>query len=125
MESFENMREKYEMYNKMNEKLIKIFNEYSVKDEIYNIGNERKNMTVCAIKKFALEHIKKYGYIDNIEYHHYLILEILRYLGIELDIGVNIKKEIIAKYKKQFKTIINKSNKKFYIDNIKSDILYN
>ena len=109
---------KYELYKTMSDKLIKIFDKYSIKDEIYNIENERKNMIICAIKKFALEHIKKYGYIDDINYHHYLILEILKYFGIELFICINVGQEIRARYHNKFKTIMNESNKKFYIDHI-------
>ena len=122
MVSFENMIKKYEMCEKMNEKMLEIFNKYSLEDEIYNLEEEVKVLIKSVMKKMAIGHIKKYGYIDNNKYFHYLILEILSYLGIDMGILLDMDRDERREYKKKFDTLIKESNKKLNINNIKNKI---
>ena len=122
MESFENTKREYEMYRKMSDELMKKYDEYSLEDEIYDLTKAQKNMIVGYVKNFALEHIKKYGYINDDNYTLYIILEILRYFGIEMYVGVDVTE--IDKYQNRFENVIKKCNMNF-INDIKSATLYN
>ena len=122
MASFENAEEKYAIYKNMCDDLIGRFESFSTEDEIYNLSTSEKNMIVLYIKNFTYDHIEKYGYIDDDNYNLYLILEILRHFGIEMDIGVDVTE--IDDYCDRFRNIMKRCNKNF-INDLKSEMLYN
>ena len=121
MKHFETEEEKYALYKQMFNDLMKRFESYSIEDEIYNLSTSEKNMIVLYIKNFTYDHIEKYGYIDDDNYNLYLILEILRHFGIEMDIGVDVTE--IDDYCDRFRNIMKSCNKNF-INDMKSEMLY-
>ena len=122
MERFENMPEKYVIYKKMYDDLMKRFRSYSTEDEIYNLSMSEKNMIELYIKNFTYEHIVKYGYIIDDNYNLYLILKILSHFDIEMDIGFDVTE--IDDYEERFRNVMMKCSKNF-INDMKSEVLYN
>ena len=66
----------------------------------------KKNEIVFAIKHFTLEHIRRYGYIDDDEYITFMFSQMMEHFDIDLFIYADIREEMIEEYEDRFKTLI-------------------
>ena len=103
MVKFDDMRIKCKLYKKLSNKLIKIFDNYSIEDEIYILTKEQKNIIKFYINFFSFIHVEKYGYLDDENYNLYLLIEILNYFDVHL--YTDVDQSVIKKYEYHFKEV--------------------
>ena len=103
MEKYEDLENKCKLYKKLSNKLMKIFDNYSIEDEIYNLTKEQQNIIKFYINYFSFIHVEKYGYVDDENYNLYLLIEILNHFDVDLDTAVDQSE--IEKYEYHFKEV--------------------
>ena len=64
------------------------FNEYAIEDEIYNLPWYKKNLICNILKRILIKHMELYGEKVKMINMHYLLLEVFKLFGIDLEIFV-------------------------------------